>query len=52
MVNTVHVYFTKLLSFGMSFSVADECLTGKGDNMCICRKIVKMEYCTFVRLEM
>ena len=34
----------------MSFSdLADQFLTGKGDDMC--RKIVKMEYFTFVRLE-
>ena len=34
----------------MSFSLICEFLTSKGDNMC--RKIVKEEYFTFVRLEM
>ena len=42
--------FTKILSFGMSFSliwrIIYEFLTGKGDNMC--RKIFKEEYFTFV----
>ena len=49
-----YLYFTKILSFGMYFSlislISYEFLTGKGDNMC--RKIVNGEYFTFGRFEM
>ena len=45
-----YIYVTKILSFGMSFFLIwlISYLTGKGDDMC--RKIVKEEYFTFVRL--
>ena len=46
-----YIYFTKILSFVMSFSLIWLIsMTGKGDD--VCRKIVKEEYFTFVRLEM